>query len=64
MIGEQEVLVGVSVGIAQAPADGADADTLLKNADLALYRSKADGRGTYCLFTPQMNVTMQGSPRA
>jgi diguanylate cyclase (GGDEF)-like protein len=59
MIGEQEVLVGVSVGIAQAPADGADADTLLKNADLALYRSKADGRGTYCLFTPQMNVTMQ-----
>ncbi|HEY1749441.1 MAG TPA: EAL domain-containing protein [Xanthobacteraceae bacterium] len=59
VIGDQEVPVGVSVGIAQAPADGSDADTLLKNADLALYRSKADGRGTYCLFTPQMHVTMQ-----
>ena len=58
-IGDQEVLVGVSVGIALAPADGSDADALLKSADLALYRSKADGRGTYSLFTSQMNDTMQ-----
>ena len=41
------VSVGVSVGIALAPSDGAQADELLKQADLALYRAKAAGRGGY-----------------
>ena len=51
--------VGVSVGVALAPADGSDADALLKHADLALYRAKAEGRGTYRFFEPAMNAQMQ-----
>ncbi|WP_238256529.1 putative bifunctional diguanylate cyclase/phosphodiesterase [Methylorubrum podarium] len=51
--------VGVSVGVAIAPADGRDADDLLKHADLALYRAKAEGRGTYRFFEPAMNAQMQ-----
>ena len=41
----QQITIGASVGIAMAPADGDDAETLLKNADLALYRAKSEGRG-------------------
>ncbi|BAU93001.1 diguanylate cyclase/phosphodiesterase [Methylorubrum populi] len=51
--------VGVSVGVAVAPVDGRDADDLLKHADLALYRAKAEGRGTYRFFEPAMNAQMQ-----
>jgi REP element-mobilizing transposase RayT len=40
-------VIGTSIGIAVAPADGADPDQLLKNADVALYLAKADGRGRY-----------------
>jgi diguanylate cyclase (GGDEF)-like protein len=51
--------IGVSIGIAMLPGDGGDADTALKNADLALYRAKADGRGTYRFFEPDMDAAMQ-----
>jgi diguanylate cyclase (GGDEF)-like protein len=51
--------IGASVGVALAPEDGADADRLLKNADLALYRAKLDGRGTYRFFEPEMDARMQ-----
>jgi diguanylate cyclase (GGDEF)-like protein len=51
--------IGASVGVALAPTDGADADKLLKNADLALYRAKLDGRGTYRFFEPEMDARMQ-----
>jgi diguanylate cyclase (GGDEF)-like protein len=54
-----EVVIGVSIGIAFAPADGDDPDELLKNADMALYRAKAEGRGTYALFEPSMKAEMQ-----
>ena len=47
-----------------APDDGADAGRLLKNADMALYRAKADGRGTYRFFEPEMDAAHQGAPRA
>ncbi|MFL5037464.1 MAG: EAL domain-containing protein [Microvirga sp.] len=50
-----QIHVGASVGIALWPADGADADELLKNADLALYRAKADGRGVFRFFMPEMD---------
>ena len=53
-IGGHSIIIGASVGIALAPADGGDADHLLKNADMALYRAKAMGRGTHCFFKPEM----------
>jgi predicted signal transduction protein with EAL and GGDEF domain len=49
------VTVGTSIGIALAPADGVDPDTLAKRADLALYRAKADGRGTHRFFVSGMD---------
>jgi diguanylate cyclase (GGDEF)-like protein len=54
-----QVVVGLSIGIAVAPNDGLDPDQLLKNADIALYRAKADGRGTYRFFEPEMDARMQ-----
>src|SRR6185369_6058436 len=53
------VVVGTSIGIALAPSDGTDPDQLLKSADLALYRAKADGRGTHRFFEPEMDARMQ-----
>src|SRR5258708_6434758 len=47
------VEIGASVGIALT-SPGVSADTLLKNADMALYRAKADGRGTFCFFRDEM----------
>ncbi|WP_267427574.1 EAL domain-containing protein [Methylobacterium sp. GC_Met_2] len=55
--------IGASVGVALAPADGTSADKLLKNADLALYRAKLDGRGTYRFFEPEMDARMQARRR-
>jgi diguanylate cyclase (GGDEF)-like protein len=55
--------IGASVGVAFAPADGTSADKLLKNADLALYRAKLDGRGTYRFFEPEMDARMQARRR-
>jgi len=47
--------VDASIGIALAPEDGADIHDLLKNADLAMYSAKADGRRTYRFFEPGMD---------
>jgi diguanylate cyclase (GGDEF)-like protein len=54
-----QVVIGASVGISVAPDDGADADELLKNADMALYRAKEDGRGAYRFFEAAMDAKMQ-----
>lgn len=51
--------VGVSVGVALFPEDGTDVDTLLTRADLALYRAKAEGRGTFRFFEPAMDARLQ-----
>ena len=51
--------IGASVGIAIAPADGSNPDVLLKNADLALYRAKTDGRDTFRFFEAEMDARMQ-----
>lgn len=51
--------IGASVGVAIAPGDGCEPDVLLKNADLALYRAKAEGRGCYRFFEPGMDERMQ-----
>jgi diguanylate cyclase (GGDEF)-like protein/PAS domain S-box-containing protein len=53
------IVIGASVGIAVAPQDGMDADQLLRSADIALYRAKTEGRGTYRFFVPEMNIRMQ-----
>ncbi len=50
------IVIGTSVGIAMAPDDGTDAEQLLKNADLALYRAKSEGRNDYRFFEPQMDA--------
>ena len=53
------VTVGSTIGIAVAPADGDDADHLLRNADLALYRAKAAGKSTFRFFEPEMDAQAQ-----
>jgi diguanylate cyclase (GGDEF)-like protein/PAS domain S-box-containing protein len=58
-IDAHQVVIGTSIGIAIAPDDGRAPDELLKNADLALYRAKADGRSTYRFFEPEMDARMQ-----
>jgi diguanylate cyclase (GGDEF)-like protein len=53
------VEIGASVGIAMTQPAVVSADTLLKNADMALYRAKADGRGTFCFFRDEMAQTVE-----
>ena len=55
----RQMMVGASVGIAIAPADGDKPDLLMKNADLALDRAKADGGGVYRFFETEMDTRMQ-----
>lgn len=53
------VVVGCSVGISMSPGDGATGEKLLKNADVALYRAKMEGRGTWRFFEPSMDASLQ-----
>lgn len=54
-----QVTVGTSIGIAIVPGDGTDPNQIMKNADLALYRSKADGGNIYRFFEAEMDARMQ-----
>src|SRR5260221_6388591 len=54
-----QAVIGVSIGISVGPGDGSSPDQLLRNADLALYRAKGDGRGTFRFFEPAMDLQMQ-----
>ncbi|TDG04025.1 diguanylate cyclase, partial [Paracraurococcus ruber] len=54
-----QVVIGTSVGITVAPADGLDGDVLLRGADMALYRAKAEGGGRWRFFEPEMEVALQ-----
>ncbi|TWU46336.1 Phytochrome-like protein cph2 [Rubripirellula tenax] len=56
---EQHVHIGVSVGVAIGPFDGDTSNELLKNADLAMYRAKQDGRGVLRYFETEMDARMQ-----
>ena len=55
MIGDRQIFSGTSIGISVFPADGGDAETLIKNADLAMYTAKDAGRNTFCFFAEEMN---------
>ncbi len=59
-INDHQIVVDISVGISVSPDDGSEPDQLLKNADMALYGAKADGRGTYRFFEPEMDARMKG----
>jgi len=54
-----QAMIGASIGIAVGPNDGLRPDRLLRNADLALYRAKGDGRGTFRFFEAAMDLQMQ-----
>ena len=54
-----QVVIGVSIGIAMAPTDSKVPNVLMKNADLALYRAKADGGGVYRFFEVEMDARMR-----
>ena len=54
-----QLQIGASIGIALASSGKLDPDQLLKSADLAMYRAKADGRGTYRFFEPDMDERAQ-----
>lgn len=51
-----QVVIGTSIGIAVSQGNGRDPDTLLKNGDVALYRSKSEGRGRYHFFEQDMTA--------
>jgi diguanylate cyclase (GGDEF)-like protein/PAS domain S-box-containing protein len=55
LVGEHELFITASLGVACYPEDGQDAETLLKSADAAMYRAKDLGRNQAQLFTPSMN---------
>ncbi len=55
----QHFEIGASIGITISPKDGSEPDELFKNADLALYRAKQDGRGTYQFFEPGLDKLMR-----
>ncbi len=58
-VGGHTLWVTTSVGVSAWPGDGDDAETLVKNADNALYQAKDQGRNTYRMFAPAMNEKVQ-----
>ena len=54
-----QIIVDISIGISVAPVDGMTSEQLLKNADMALYGAKGDGRGTYRYFESEMDARMK-----
>lgn len=54
-----EVVVGCSIGVAIYPQAGRDAESLLKNADMAMYKAKQDEGSSFCFFTDAMNKNVR-----
>ncbi len=58
-LGDISEFVTCSIGIAQAPMHGDDPDVLMRNADLALYAAKADGRRTFCFYQHSLRLAVE-----
>lgn len=56
MVEGTAVVIGVSIGMSVCPRDGVTADALIRNADLALYAAKGDGRGVHRFYAPEMHA--------
>ncbi len=55
-VAQHELHVTTSIGLSVYPDDGLDAETLIRNADTAMYQAKENGRQSYQFFTPEMNL--------
>jgi diguanylate cyclase (GGDEF)-like protein/PAS domain S-box-containing protein len=58
-IDRHDIVAGVSIGVTVYPDDGDDADTILRNADIAMYRAKTDGRSRYQAYTAELDAQVQ-----
>jgi diguanylate cyclase (GGDEF)-like protein/PAS domain S-box-containing protein len=58
LIKGQEIFISASIGIVLGTTDHGQADTLIRNADIAMYRAKSSGRSTYAIFDPDMHTRM------
>jgi len=54
-----QIVTDISIGISVAPMDAVESTEILRNADMAMYDAKADGRGTFRFFEPEMNTRMK-----
>jgi len=63
VIDDNTIVIGASIGTATAPRDGRSADDIIKNADMALYHAKANGRGCFRHFDPTMDEKAQRKRR-
>jgi diguanylate cyclase (GGDEF)-like protein len=58
LLGEEEVVISVSIGISMYPGDDVDLDRLVRHTDMAMYRAKSLGRGVYCFFSEDLNAAV------
>jgi diguanylate cyclase len=57
-VGDEEVVISASIGISLYPTDNVDLDGLIRHTDMAMYRSKSMGRGTYSFFSDDLNAAV------
>src|SRR3546814_13639075 len=59
MVGDSQIIIGASIGIATGPHEGATSDDLLRHADLALYAAKQAGRGAYRFYEASLRTAAE-----
>ena len=69
VVGDEEIVMGASIGVSMYPTDDVDLDSLIRHADMAMYRSKSLGRGMFTFFSDDLNeavstrLSLEGSLR-